>query len=373
MKVFLYSIKRGADGSKHLDLQIHGDIDGGWYDEDEGVSTPDIVRALKEHADAKTVRVGINSYGGSAFGGVAVYNALRAHPGDVTCVVEGIAASAASLIAMGGRTCMGVGAMLMIHPPSSVAIGNADEMRKTADVLDKIQEGIGAIYTAKTGKSADEVKALVKAETWMTAEEAVASGFADEIAHAEPDGDEQGGGKGDGDGDEPTDLGDLVMWRGVEFPKATLPSQIVALAKPRSQRPVPIVAITPPPPVAPLVNRAYLAEKAPELLASLVEEGRIAERARLKEIDDLGVRGAHDLVAAAKYGDNPQTAQELAVVILKAGQLAGAELLALRRKESEPLAVVTPGAPDQTGAAAEARVINAMVAGGNARRGGNGQ
>jgi ATP-dependent Clp protease protease subunit len=137
--------------AKGADVQIHGVIDGGWLD-DQSTSTAEIAKALAEHQDAKHINVRINSVGGSLFGGVALYNLLEAHGADVTSYVDGLAASAASIIAMAGKTVMGRGAMLMIHNPLAVAVGDAAELRKTAAVLDKARDSLLAIYKAKTGK-----------------------------------------------------------------------------------------------------------------------------------------------------------------------------------------------------------------------------
>lgn len=388
MKIWNLNVKRGVDGSKHLDIQMHGVIDGGWYDE-VGVDTADTIAELNQHRDAKTVRVGINSVGGAAFGGVAMYNALQDHPGEVTCCVEGLAASAASLVAMAGKTVMGKGAMLMIHPPAAMAMGNATDLRKTADVLDKIQDALGGIYEAKTGKSAEEIKGLINDETWMTADEAVASGFADEVmpdvktdygpgeqvpAEQEDEGD-------DGVEDRaPTMTADGLRWAGVVFPVTALPTQIVAMAKapPPALAVVPPAAEKPPAPIValePVLARADLDRRAPELVKAMLGEGNAvgvaAERARLQAIDELCVKGCDELVVAAKYGDKPMTAAELAVAVVKAGKVAGADMLAIRIEESKVLAAVAAGAPDQTAATAEARHVNAMVAAINARRGEN--
>jgi ATP-dependent Clp protease protease subunit len=358
MKVFNLTVKKGADGSKHLDLQVHGVIDGGWWDE-AGVDTADLVARLQEHVDAKTVGVRINSMGGSAFGGVALYNALQSHPGEVTCTVEGLAASAASLIAMAGKTCMGRGTMMMIHPPATIAMGNAAEMRKTADVLDKIQAALGEIYSAKTGKSAEEINALINAETWMTGTEAVSSGFADEVlgSEKEPDAADPNEPK---EGD-PEARGEAVVWNGVSFPRAALPAQILAMIKPAAAPPPVVASATPPPaPPAPApISLADIIARAPEAAAQLRAEGHAAghaeghaagasaERARLKAIDELpGTAGCEDIVIAAKYGDKPQTAAELAVAVLHKQGRAGAELLAQRQRESAPAARVKQSIPD---------------------------
>ena len=430
-KIFNLTVKRGDDGGKHLDVQMHGVIDGGWMDEGDNIDTSDIISKLNEHRDAKTVGVRINSIGGSAMGGVAMYNALNAHPGEVTCTVEGLAASAASLVAMAGKTVMGKGAMMMIHSPSLATMGNASELRKTADLLDKVQDALAGIYVAKTGKSKDEINDLLDDETWMTADEAKAAGFADETMpdvktdygpgeevpaeqddetandaapgqHGKPtnddgdddaedvvtaddddDDDDSDGEEGeDDDGAEQdraprlTTDGLAVRWAGVSFPVARLPGQIVLMAKPPKAVPTPHLAAVPRAPVVaelPL-ERADLERRNPTLLAALMADGYkagvAAERARLKEIDDLGVKGCADLVAEAKYGARATDAAGLAVAIVKGGQAAGADLLAVRRQESKTLAAVTVGAPDQSEASAEARTINAITAGVNSRRGG---
>jgi len=339
--------------------------------------------------------VRINSLGGSAFGGVAMYNALQDHPGEVTCCVEGLAASAASLVAMAGKTVMGKGSMMMIHSPLTMALGNAGELRKTADVLDKVQDALATIYSAKTGLDSKDVNDLLDAETWMTADEAVAAGFADEVMpDAKTDygpGEHVPAEQENMTNAAPTLAGENVMWSGVTFSVKSLPERVLAMvaapttvittsdsATPPALAVVPPVVETPPAPIValePPITREVLARRSPELVAALLEEGRAAgaaaERARLHAIDDLGVKGCAEMVAAAKYGEKPIDAAALAVAVVKAGQVAGADLLALRRKESEPLAAIATGAPDQTAAAAEARHIKAMVDGGNARRGGN--
>jgi hypothetical protein len=281
---------------------------------------------------------------------------------------------------------MGVGAMMMIHPPLSLAMGNAADLRKTADVLDKVQTGLSAIYTTKTGKSLDEITKLVNDETWMTADEAVAAGFADAVGdpmgadgdEGEPDPDDPN----EGNEDEPTEPARLdvntVMWNRVKFPATALPERILAMVKPPETKPAavpaPVLAIVPPPPPEPVLSRAEIERRAPEVVAVIKAEaqaaGVAAERARLQGIDDLGLKGCADLIAAAKYGPSPMDAPTLAVAAIKAGHQAGIEMLAARRVESRPLAGVVAGAPDQTASAEQARIVKAIADGGNARRGG---
>ncbi len=127
----------------------------------------------------------LNSGGGIAMDGLAIYNALKMHDGKVTIIVDGAAMSAASLIAMAGdKVIMNQGALMMIHDPSGVSFGNADDMQRDADAMDKMADQFAAIYAAKAKIKVSEARDIMKAETWYTADEAVEAGFADEVAAA---------------------------------------------------------------------------------------------------------------------------------------------------------------------------------------------
>jgi ATP-dependent Clp protease protease subunit len=197
VKIWNIAVSQKDGGAKHLDLQIHGVIDGGWMDDSTSTSTAEIAKALAEHPDAATIDQHINSVGGSLFGGIALYNILEAHPAKVTSYVDGLAASAASIIAMAGKTVMGRGAMMMIHNPWAGVAGDAQELRKAAAFLDKARDGLVSVYKAKTGKDSTSLKAMLDATTFLTAEEALRKGFADEIASgdaADPVVEDQGDG-----------------------------------------------------------------------------------------------------------------------------------------------------------------------------------
>ncbi|MEO0966543.1 MAG: head maturation protease, ClpP-related [Planctomycetota bacterium] len=147
------------------------------------VSAHDVIKQLAEAPDAPVV-VDINSYGGEVFDALAIHNVLLRRD-DVTINILGVAASAATVIAMAGQTInMAANASFMVHLPWSVAIGAAGDMRKEADVLDKIGEQLALTYAARTGQAMDEVMALLEAETWMTAEKALAAGFITDITPA---------------------------------------------------------------------------------------------------------------------------------------------------------------------------------------------
>lgn len=133
------------------------------------------------------VALKLNSPGGDVFDGVAIYSTLKQHEGGVTVVIDGLAASIASVIAMAGKEIkMGEAAMMMIHKPWTISIGNADNLRKDADTLDKIQESIRTSYKSRVKDLSDEdLDKMMSDETWMTAEEAVVFGFADGIIRGE--------------------------------------------------------------------------------------------------------------------------------------------------------------------------------------------
>jgi ATP-dependent Clp protease protease subunit len=153
------------------DIEIMGTI--GW-----DVTASDISRQLKD-AEPGPITVRINSPGGSVFDGIAIASMLRRR-GDVTAIVDGLAASAASIIAIGAdRRVMAPGTLLMIHNPWSMAGGNADDLRKEADVLDVIASEMSKLYAdASGGKlSEKEARKLMDDETWLTAEDAMAVGL----------------------------------------------------------------------------------------------------------------------------------------------------------------------------------------------------
>lgn len=170
------------------DILIYGEIGGGWFsDPDETVTAKGFAADLKALGKVKNLNIYINSPGGGVFEGQAIYNQLQRHAAHKTVHIDGIAASIASVIAMAGDTIlMPENALLMVHRASGFGIGNAHDLRKVADSLEKAETGIVAAYAQKTGKSSDELLALMDDETWMTADEAVALGFADQIDTAIP-------------------------------------------------------------------------------------------------------------------------------------------------------------------------------------------
>jgi ATP-dependent Clp protease protease subunit len=171
---YTFNNSAGADNSA-AQLEIFDEI-GPW-----GVTAKDFNRDLKG-VSASVIDLYINSIGGDVFAGIGIYNQLRASGKTINVKVMGVAASIASVIAMAGtKISMPENSFMMVHNPWTFAMGNADELRDTADVLEKLGNSLTNIYVARTGKTEEEVKALLKAESYLSAAEAVELGFADEV------------------------------------------------------------------------------------------------------------------------------------------------------------------------------------------------
>ena len=183
-QLLVRSLARPPQGSDAPDAEvlIYGDIGETWYG--ESVTAQRVVEQL-QGLQAAHILVRINSYGGSVTDGLAIYNALRGHGAKITCRVEGIAASIASLIAMAGDQVEMFGnTLMMIHAPWTIAMGNSAEMRQMADVLDTYAKAMSTSYARKTGKPLEDITALLTdgRDHWYTAAEAVAEKFADTVS-----------------------------------------------------------------------------------------------------------------------------------------------------------------------------------------------
>jgi ATP-dependent Clp endopeptidase proteolytic subunit ClpP len=170
-----YAIHKASDGEAEVEVSIYDEIGFG------GVTAKDFMAEVKK-LKGQHIHLRINSVGGSVIEGAAIYNALRRHKGGLTVHVDGLAASMASVIAMAGEEVfIADNAMLMIHNPWSMTMGDADDLRKEADVLDKLKNTLVNAYARKTGMEAEDIAAMMDEETWLNATQSVAMGFADEI------------------------------------------------------------------------------------------------------------------------------------------------------------------------------------------------
>lgn len=163
------------------DIYLYGDIGGGgWFG--SGVSANQFRQDLGALGAVKAINLHINSEGGDVFDGQAMYALLNAHPATITVHIDGLAASAASFVAMSGdQIRIAEGAFMMIHDAWGIGVGGADDLRRTADLLDAVSGTIADIYAARTSKDVIDIKKMMAAETWMNGVEAVKAGFADVV------------------------------------------------------------------------------------------------------------------------------------------------------------------------------------------------
>jgi ATP-dependent Clp endopeptidase proteolytic subunit ClpP len=148
----------------------------------DGISAKAFQKELTALGKVSTINLRINSPGGDVFDGLAIYNQLKSHPARVVVDIDGLAASIASIIAMAGDEIrMASNAMMMIHNPHGMAVGDATEMQRVAALLGQVKGSLTGTYAARTGKDVDDLGAMMTAETWLSADDAVAMRFADNI------------------------------------------------------------------------------------------------------------------------------------------------------------------------------------------------
>lgn len=308
---------------KRAQLDLFGYVGGSKDDPwGKGFNESEFLADFRKIPSDSPLDISINSFGGAVYTGLSIYSLLKAHKGQITFRIDGAAMSAATIITSvpGAKVVMPMGSMMMIHKVSSVAIGTTDDMRKAADDMEKLEENLINIYVEKTGRTVDEIKEKVNAETFFTAEEAVEFGLADEI-------------------DETTEVkntasGGFVMLNGLKaesrffanVPKGFIKadtSQASAIKK-----------------EGPKMDLDTLKAEHPDLVQAIrneaLAEGAAQERARIQAIEDIAVVGHENLVNAAKF-DGKTTAEALAVQILKADKARGAHMLKARANDAKAL------------------------------------
>lgn len=171
-----FRVENSADDADSTDIFVYDSI-GGWF----GMYADEFVEALG-NITTKNINLRVNSPGGSVFEGIAIANAIRTHPANVTVYVDSLAASIASIIALAGnKLVMMPQSQLMIHDASGGCYGNAAEMEYMRNLLDKQSDNIAAAYAARAGGTVEDWRAKMRDETWYTGDEAVAAGLADEV------------------------------------------------------------------------------------------------------------------------------------------------------------------------------------------------
>ena len=176
-KFWNWKNEMSGDGSTSRVLELYGTIASeSWFDDD---ITPAMFKE-ELYADAGPVTIWINSPGGDCIAASQIYSMLIDYPGTVTVKIDGIAASAASVIAMAGtEVLMAPTALMMIHNPATMAFGDHNDMKAAVKMLDEVKQSIINAYSIRTGLSDEELSRMMEAETWMNARKAIALGFAD--------------------------------------------------------------------------------------------------------------------------------------------------------------------------------------------------
>lgn len=295
-----------TDG-KNSRIDLFGFV-GGSKEWNDGFNEQDFLNEFRAIPADNALDISINSFGGAVYTALSIYTLLKAHKGAITFRIDGAAMSAATIITSvpNAKVIMPKGSMMMIHKVSSIVMGNTDDFRKAADDMEKLEQNILDIYAEKTGKSIEDIKPLVDAETYFTAAEAVEFGLADEL-------------------DESTVVknvatGAIVSLNGLEveakmferMPKNFLNTadEPQAAAK---QNPVKEVKT---------MTLEQLKAEHPEIVeairAEAVKDGIAQERSRIQAIEEIAMVGHEDLIQSAKYGEHTMTAEQLAMAMLKA-------------------------------------------------------
>ncbi len=296
------------------EIKIYDVIDEYW-----GVSGAGFIEELEALGNVNIIKVRISSPGGSVEEGFLIYNALKDHKARINVIIDSKAYSMASVIAMAGdHIQMSENATFMVHNPWTFTYGEANELRKTADILDKLKNNLARAYRKQTGHSFDEISSLMDAETWMEAEEALEQGFIDEIiTHGEPI--------------EPTqDLSQYGFMNIPKFLKKASNGTASFMNTPKHSNKADNGTnqggqTMPEENTTPKITRSYLADNHANLVKDIFDEGLKAgmktgaetERNRIKSVEQQALAGHEDLVNELKY-DGKTTGEQTAVKILAA-------------------------------------------------------
>ena len=286
--------------TSHIDL--FGFV-GGSKEFNDGFNETDFLNELRAIPAENALTISINSFGGSVYTALSIYSLLKNHKGSITFRIDGTAMSAATIITSvpNAKVVMPRGSMMMIHKVSVGIYGNADDLKKTVEDIEKLERNVLEIYAEKTGKSIDAIQALVDRETYFTAEEAVEFGLADEIDETQ---------FVENRVDE-----NIISINGLDvqarfFEKAPKSFFQAAVTKPiETTKEVE------------LMNLETLKSDYPELFQTIrneaLAEGAAKERARIQSIEEIAMAGHEQLVNAAKF-DGITTAEMLAIQMVKA-------------------------------------------------------
>ena len=321
------------------------------------MSARGLINQIKAFGEISSITLRINSVGGDVFEAQTMYNYLRTHSAKVTVRVDGLAASAASVVAMAGdKIIMPSNALMMIHNPSGGVWGEAEDMRDTAEILDKIRDTIANVYVSRTGLDREKVISMMNEETWMSATEAQDLKFCDEVEQAvEITAKAVKGGK--------IFLNGFGFARVDDFLSEKLPKNAVILNTSQKTQPRPKEDKT----EMDIKNVADLEKNYPDFAAEIKNtadeagylRGVIAERERLKALDSLNAPGREEIIAKAKY-EEPKDARDIAIELLQASN-AQAQLNALHADASAVNGALPPEHTTPAPKADEEARINAVA------------
>jgi len=373
-------------------LYIYGDImqyDMEWWNWPDDVIPHRFRQELAELGEVNTIHVRINSNGGSVFGAYAIMNLLKSHKAQIITYNDGIAASAATLIAMAGdKIISALGSVWMIHLPATTVFGNVTELQKAISILETIKDSMLDVYHKRTGIEKDALLVMMNEDTWLTGTQALEKGFVDEVTELEV----------------VAYLGEdkkTAFFNGLAVGLEEIPNKdvLASLLKPKPQtQPVQMTLKTATAqavpgrnpaakPVLPqakllmetpiqeeesIMNLEELKAKYPEIyndvFAAGVEQGVQNERARIQEIDNMALPGMEELTNKAKY-ETGVTAGDFAVELIKAQKQKGVNYLAAAQVDADEAGDVPPaGAPMDDAAEEEALLAHAGESAKNIRR-----
>lgn len=329
-----WNVKKDEE-KKRCQLDLFGYVGGAKDDPlGKGFNESDFLDDFRKIPSDSALDISINSFGGAVYTGLSIYSLLKAHEGPITFRVDGAAMSAATIITSvpGAKVVMPRGSMMMIHKVSSIAIGTTDDMRKAADDMEKLEENLVSIYAEKTGRTTDEIKEKLSAETYFTAEEAVEFGLADEV-------------------DESTTVenkavGGFVMLNGLKADARIFEHAPEGFIKAESPKAAAIKK------EAPTMDLEKLTAEYPDLVQAIrneaIAEGAAQERARIQAIENAAPAGFENIVQSAKF-DSGMSVEAFAVAVCKAvkekqhaEQTKAQQMLKARAEDAKSLDQVKP-------------------------------
>lgn len=352
------------------ELMLYGNIrsEKPWWSEgNDGVYPRQFTEDLKALGSINELTVRINSGGGDVSAATAIYTQLKSHSATVTAIIDGMAASAATIIAMAADVVKApAAAQFMIHDPLLMLYGlyNAEDMDNMKAILETSKNSIMNAYINKTGRDREELSAMMSEEKWMTAEEAKAEGFIDEIMFEEK---VEASLTNDNRflvvNSVAHDMTGFTSRPSLSVTAATLPTfPVIALIKNKTNQKGSEDTLE-------IKNVDDFKKHYPEIFNQVVEAAASVERNRMKAIDEIANNISPELVATAKY-EAPMNAADLALAAIKADAGKGVNHLNNRQQELQNNADITSALnAEEQKKAAEAQNIDLIAAAINAGRG----